>query len=69
VPTDGKQIGVAHVVSERARFAYLCDVFVLAPKRGRGVGRALLRLWDRASLGPNESCRRAEGRPAGAHRL
>ena len=37
------QVGFARVVSDHATFAYLCDVFVLAPWRGRGVGKELMR--------------------------
>jgi len=38
----GRQIGFARVISDRATFAYLCDVFVLESHRGRGVGRWFL---------------------------
>ena len=36
------QIGYARVVSDRATFAWMCDVFVLEPYRGRGLGRWLV---------------------------
>ena len=36
------QVGFARVVTDRATFAYLCDVFVLASARGAGVGKALI---------------------------
>jgi hypothetical protein len=36
----GRQVGFARVISDRATFAYVCDVFVLAGRRGRGVGPA-----------------------------
>jgi GNAT superfamily N-acetyltransferase len=39
----GRQIGFARVVSDRATFAYLADVFVLEEARGQGVGRAMVR--------------------------
>ena len=40
---DGdRQIGFARVVTDRATYAYVCDVFVLASSRGRGVGRRLM---------------------------
>ncbi len=39
----GQQVGFARVVSDRAVFAYLMDVFVLPDHRGRGVGTALIR--------------------------
>src|SRR5262245_40015501 len=37
------QIGVARVVSDRATFAWLCDVFVDRQARGRGVATAMVR--------------------------
>ncbi|MES2442680.1 MAG: GNAT family N-acetyltransferase [Pseudomonadota bacterium] len=37
-----EQIGFARVVSDRATFAYLADVFVLPAHRGQGVARQLL---------------------------
>jgi GNAT superfamily N-acetyltransferase len=38
----GRQIGFARVVTDRATFAYLCDVYVLDEFRGRGLGKRLL---------------------------
>lgn len=35
--TDGGQVGFARVVTDRASFAYLCDVYVLQDYRGRGL--------------------------------
>lgn len=35
---DGRQVGFARVVTDRATFAYLCDVYVLEDHRGRGLG-------------------------------
>jgi len=32
------QVGFARVVTDRATFAYLCDVFVLPEHQGRGLG-------------------------------
>lgn len=37
-----RQLGCARVVSDRATFAYLCDVFVLEEARGRGLARFLV---------------------------
>ena len=37
-----RQIGLARVVTDRATFAYLVDVYVLPPYRGRGLGRWLV---------------------------
>ena len=34
----GEQAGFARAVTDRARFAWLADVFVLEPHRGRGLG-------------------------------
>ena len=39
---DGRQIGFARVVPDRATFAYLADVVVLEEFRGRGVARRLM---------------------------
>lgn len=41
---DGRfaQVGFARVVTDRASFAYLCDVFVLESHRGGGVGKLLM---------------------------
>jgi GNAT superfamily N-acetyltransferase len=35
---DGAQAGFARVVTDRARFAWLADVFVLEEHRGHGLG-------------------------------
>ncbi len=40
---DGAElVGFARVVTDRATFAWLCDVFVDGAHRGRGVGGALV---------------------------
>jgi len=39
---DGKQVGMARVVSDQATFAWLCDVFVVAEERGNGLGKWLM---------------------------
>lgn len=39
----GRQVAFARVVSDRAVFAYLMDVFVLPEFRGRGISKALMR--------------------------
>lgn len=40
---DGSaQIGFARLVTDRATFAYLADVYVLEPYRGRGLARQML---------------------------
>ena len=38
-----EQIGFARVVTDRATFAHLMDVFVVSGHRGRGVGKELVR--------------------------
>lgn len=41
---DGKgaQVGFARVVSDRVRFAYLSDFFILENRRGKGLGKWLM---------------------------
>ena len=39
---DGSMVGGARVVTDRATFGYLTDVYVLAEHRGLGLGRALV---------------------------
>jgi GNAT superfamily N-acetyltransferase len=36
------QVGFARVITDRATFAYLADVFVLKPHRGKGLSKRLL---------------------------
>ena len=38
----GAQVGLARVVTDRATFAYLCDVYVLEEHQRRGLGRWLI---------------------------
>ena len=38
----GEQAGFARIISDRATFAHLCDVFVFREWRGRGVGKSLI---------------------------
>ena len=38
----GDQVGFARFVTDRATFAYLCDVYVLEAHRGRGLGAWLV---------------------------
>ena len=37
-----KQVGFARIVSDKATFAYLCDVFVLPDYRGQGLSKWLI---------------------------
>ena len=39
---EGRQIGFARVITDRATFGYLGDVFVLEAFRGRGLARWLM---------------------------
>ena len=39
---DGGQVGFARMVTDRAAFAYLADVYVREPHRGRGLGKWLV---------------------------
>ncbi|WP_030204621.1 GNAT family N-acetyltransferase [Streptomyces sp. NRRL S-87] len=40
--SSGAQVGYARVVTDRADFAWLCDVYVCPEARGRGLGTALV---------------------------
>ena len=40
---DGTLAGFCRVVTDRATFAWLCDVFVLPAYRGHGLGKQLVR--------------------------
>ncbi len=39
---DGQQVGLARVVTDRATFAWVADVFVVAEHRGQGDGKHLM---------------------------
>ncbi|GGS97631.1 MULTISPECIES: GNAT family N-acetyltransferase [Streptomyces] len=38
----GEQVAYARVITDRATFAYLCDVYVDRSVRGKGIGTALV---------------------------
>lgn len=40
--SEREQIGFARVITDRATFAYLCDVYVLEAHRGRGLSKWLM---------------------------
>jgi GNAT superfamily N-acetyltransferase len=40
--SDGTQVGFARMVTDRAAFGYLADVFVIERERGRGLGKWLI---------------------------
>src|SRR5262245_53857154 len=39
---DGATVGFARVISDRATFAYLSDIFVDPTHRGMGIGKAIM---------------------------
>jgi GNAT superfamily N-acetyltransferase len=39
---DGRQVGLARVVSDYTTFAWLCDVFIHEDHRGHGLGKWLM---------------------------
>lgn len=41
---EGKQAGFARWITDRATFAYLCDVYVDTPYRGLGLSKKLMSL-------------------------
>lgn len=43
----GKLVGFARLVTDKATFAWLCDVIVLPGKQGKGLGRALVQAFQR----------------------
>ncbi|RYU78763.1 GNAT family N-acetyltransferase [Hymenobacter persicinus] len=48
---DGRLAGFARVVTDTATFAWLCDVFVLAEFRGRGLSKWLMaEVWAHPDL-------------------
>ncbi len=40
--SGGRQIGIARVITDRATYAYICDVCVEPEFRGQGAGKALM---------------------------
>ncbi|HXX28843.1 MAG TPA: GNAT family N-acetyltransferase [Terriglobales bacterium] len=42
VYSDGRQVAFARVISDFATYAYVADVFVLMPFRGRGLGKWMM---------------------------
>lgn len=44
---SGKLIGFARLVTDKATFAWLCDVIVLPGKQGKGLGRALVQTFQK----------------------
>ncbi|HET7901611.1 MAG TPA: GNAT family N-acetyltransferase [Candidatus Nanopelagicales bacterium] len=48
---SGRQVGFARVVTDRLTFAWVCDVVVDEPLRGKGIGRFLMRVVTDAVSG------------------
>ncbi len=44
---SGETVGIARVVTDRATFAWLCDVYVLEGHRGHGLSRRMLEELER----------------------
>jgi GNAT superfamily N-acetyltransferase len=42
---QGRQVGFARAVTDKATFAYLADVFVLPEHRGQGISRLLMEAY------------------------
>jgi GNAT superfamily N-acetyltransferase len=42
VQHGGEQVAMARLITDYATFAYLADVYVLAPHRGKGLSQAML---------------------------
>jgi GNAT superfamily N-acetyltransferase len=38
----GEQVGFARVITDKATFAYLADVYILEPHRGKGLSKRLM---------------------------
>jgi GNAT superfamily N-acetyltransferase len=48
---DGQQVAYARVVTDKATFAWLCDVFVLPEFQGQGIGKQLqAEIWQHPEL-------------------
>jgi GNAT superfamily N-acetyltransferase len=48
---DGRLRGIARIITDRATFAYLCDVFIDPACRGQGIGQWLMgRILDQPDL-------------------
>ena len=44
VYAEGRQVGFARIISDRATFAYLADVFILETHRGRGLSKWMMQV-------------------------
>src|SRR5690349_6116026 len=66
-PGADRQVGFLRIVTDRATFAWVCDVYVDPGARGLGVGKALMAEADR--LLTSYAVRRAFLATADAHGL
>src|SRR5215469_11854063 len=41
---EGRQVGFARIISDRATFAYLADVFIVETHRGRGLSKWMMQV-------------------------
>jgi GNAT superfamily N-acetyltransferase len=64
---DGRQVGFLRIVTDRATFAWVCDVYVDPAARGHAVGKTLMAECDR--LCTSYGVRRAILATADAHGL
>jgi GNAT superfamily N-acetyltransferase len=64
---QGRQVGFLRIVTDRATFAWVCDVYVDPAARGRSVGRLMLAEADRVMR--HYGVRRALLATADAHDL
>ncbi|WP_109316895.1 GNAT family N-acetyltransferase [Pseudovibrio ascidiaceicola] len=44
--SNGEQIAYARVITDKATFAYLCDVFVIPAHRSKGLSKQLMKAID-----------------------
>lgn len=42
---EGQQVGFGRMITDRATFAYLADIFVLKAHRGKGLSKEMMRLF------------------------
>ena len=42
VYTSSEQVGFGRIVTDYCKLAYICDVYILTPHRGQGLGKALV---------------------------
>lgn len=42
---DGRMVGFGRMITDRATFAYLCDIFVLKEQRGKGLGKRMIQYF------------------------